>query len=69
MADRVYVVVHPLIAGGRSVVAHLHGEDQALGIAHAFTGVIDLLRAAGLQTGEGWPPIRWIGGGPEEWSE
>ncbi|MFB6619154.1 hypothetical protein ACIGFK_17805 [Streptomyces sp. NPDC085524] len=69
MADHVYVVVHPVVAGGRSVVAHVHGEDQALGFAHAFTGVIDLLRAAGLETAAGLPPIRWLGGGPEEWGD
>ncbi len=69
MADSVYVVVHPLAGDGRAVVAHVHAEDRALGIAHSYPGVEELLRAAGLETAEGWPPIRWLGGGAEEWGE
>ncbi|GLW01619.1 hypothetical protein ACFZBM_21810 [Streptomyces lavendulae] len=70
MPDRLHVVVHPVApGGGRAVVAHVHGEDRPLGMAHSLADVVEMFRAAGLETAVGWPPIRWLGGAPDEWGE
>ncbi|ATZ28881.1 hypothetical protein SLAV_35560 [Streptomyces lavendulae subsp. lavendulae] len=51
------------------MVAHVHGEDRPLGMAHSLADVVEMFRAAGLETAVGWPPIRWLGGAPDEWGE
>lgn len=51
------------------MTAHVHGEDRPLGVAHSLAEVVDMFRGAGLETGTGWPPIRWQGGGPDAWDD
>lgn len=68
MPDRTHIVVHPATTdGGRAVTAHVYGEDGPLRTAYSFAEVVDMFRAAGLETEKGWPPIRWQGGGPDAW--
>jgi hypothetical protein len=68
MADQTQVTVHPVApAGGRRVVAHVHGTDSVLGLAHRMSDVVEFLRRAGWLDEEDWPPIMWRGGGPEVW--
>ncbi|WP_327417595.1 hypothetical protein [Streptomyces sp. NBC_01233] len=70
MPDRTHIVVHPAsLDGSRAVTAHVHGEDRPLGTACSLPAVVDMFRAAGLETAAGWPPIRWLGGGPEAWGD
>uniref|UniRef100_A0AAU2K021 Uncharacterized protein n=1 Tax=Streptomyces sp. NBC_00049 TaxID=2903617 RepID=A0AAU2K021_9ACTN len=70
MPDYTRVAVHPAGPEGcRAVTAHVHSEDQPLGTACSLAEVVDMFRAVGLETAAGWPPIRWLGGGPEAWDD
>nr|WSX48309.1 hypothetical protein OG409_04675 [Streptomyces sp. NBC_00974] len=70
MADEAEIVIHPVsLKGGRKVTAHVLGVDADLGRAFTRADVSEFLRRAGLEgvdlSEDG--PIRWEGGGPDEW--